>query len=490
MSRFHIIFAPQLSARVQARIAYSFRIFCAIYGHTVSDANLPGATSVCYGFSDDDPSIPAGAICLPSRYVERAPKQPAPQPQEASFAGERFDLFFGRDAQGRPDWLGEIFEWLSAADEMSIATHDSADRIPFEHSIFARYQLPPARPRALMTMAWLEAYLRNGRAAGELVRAPSPMEGTDHLVIVSHDIDIYWTKSWPWSRRVERQLKNLVISYMESGRPSVVLSGAVRLLKAVCGRRVDDFIPALLETETKLDFRSTLFVIANSPHRRDANYALPAIAPRLQQAAQQGFDIELHGSYTSVVEKQDLASEVSELSRYSAQPPIANRQHWLRFDSHQRLFGAIERAHLGCDSTLGFSNRVGFRNGASFSFPPYDFDREGPCDFLEIPLAIMDRSLVHEAKSSGKPYAELAERVFADSRRWSWGGFALLWHNPIEDVYVPKGVNQILWEQARNRSAFREMWVSAAQFLSVSLDRYHNAGLLNNFNLHAQLVHS
>lgn len=488
MSRFHILFAPHVSQRVKSRISYSFRVFCAIYGHSVSDTNSLGVTLIAYGFGDDG-SIFSGAISLPARYVERAPEQPAPRPEATFFAGEQFDLFFGRDSRGNPDWLGEIFEWLAAADEMSIAKRDSADRIAFEDTVFARYQLSPARPRALLMMGWLEAYLRHAGAAAELVRAPSPAKGIDHWVVVSHDIDIYWTKTWPWMRRMERQLKNVVISYMESRSPSVLFSGAARFFKALLGMRVDDFIPALIEAEKLQEFRSTLFVIANSPHRRDANYAVAAIAPRLQQAAQQGFDVELHGSYTSIVEKQDLLSEVNALSGFSWRPPIANRQHWLRFDSHHRLFGAIEQAHLACDSTLGFSNRAGFRHGASFSFPPYDFAREEPCNFLEIPLAIMDRALVHEAMSSGKPYTELTEAVFRDSRRWGWGGFAVLWHNPIDDVYVPRDVNQILWQQARNRHAFCETWLSAAEFFTATLDRYKDAGLLKNFDLHAQPVY-
>ncbi len=488
MSRFHVIFAPQVSARVKARMLYSFRVFCAIYGHIVSEANSLGVILIAYGFSDDA-SAASGAICLPARYVERSPGDAAPRPQPALFAGERFYLFYGRDGHGRPDWLAEIFEWLSAADEMTVADRDSADRIPFESTIFARCQLPPARPHALMAMSWLGNYLEGGIAAEQLSRAPSPEKETDHWVVISHDIDIYWADDWPWRRRIERQFKNLVISYLESRRASVALSGAARLLKAFAGMRVDDFIPALMETEKGHEFRSTLFVIARSPHRRDANYGLAAIAPRLQQAAQQGFDIELHGSYTSIVEQRDLLSEVTELARFSWQPPIANRQHWLRFDSHQRLFNAIEHAHLACDSTLGFSNRVGFRNGASFSFPPYDFSREEPCNFLEIPLAIMDRALVHEARSTAKSYSELAEPVFRDSRRWGWGGFALLWHNPVEDVYVPKKVNQTFWEHARNRSAFREKWVSAADFFRATLDRYHGAGLLKNSELHAQPVY-
>ncbi|MGH9715420.1 MAG: hypothetical protein ACRD4R_01630 [Candidatus Acidiferrales bacterium] len=341
-----------------------------------------------------------------------------------------------------------------------------------------------------MAMSWLEGYLRHGIEREELVKAPSPEKETDHWVVISHDIDIYWAESWPWSRRIMRQLKNLVISYLESRQGSVLFAGAARVLKALLGMRVDDFIPAMLEAEKRQEFRSTLFVIANSPHRRDANYQLAAIAPRLREAAARGFDIELHGSYTSVVENQNLLSEANELSRFSARPPIANRQHWLRFDSHQKLFNTIEQAGINCDSTLGFSDRVGFRNGASFAFPPYDFAREEPCNFLEIPLAIMDRALVHEGRSSGTPYAEVAEAVFRESRRWGWGGFALLWHNPMEDVYVPREVNQILWDQARNRKASREKWVSAAEFMAATLDRYHDAGLLKNFDLHAEPVYS
>ncbi|MGH9687887.1 MAG: hypothetical protein ACRD5K_12430, partial [Candidatus Acidiferrales bacterium] len=296
--------------------------------------------------------------------------------------------------------------------------------------------------------------------------------------------------TWPWRLRVERQFKNLVISFLESRRASVLDSGAVRVLKALLGMRVDDFIPALLETENRQEFRSTLFVIAESPHRRDANYKVAEIGTQLRKAAQCGFDIELHGSYTSIVEKQDLRSEANELSSFLSRPPIANRQHWLRFDSHQKLFGAIEQARIACDSTLGFSDQVGFRNGAAFSFPPYDFAREQPCNFLEIPLAIMDRALVHEARSSGQPYPEMAEAVFRESRSRGWGGFAVLWHNPMEDVYVPKEVNQVFWNRARGRSAFREKWMSAAEFMAATLGRYQNAGLLKNLDFHAEPVYS
>jgi hypothetical protein len=428
--------------------------------------------------------------------VERPPTEPAPDLKRFLHADEWFDLFYGVDNLGRPDWFGEIFEWISSADEISQVGRDTTGRIPYEKSIFYRQGKSPLRPRASLAMAWLEGYLRYGLAKSTLVKAPSPVEGTDHFVICSHDIDIHWTQQWGWRDRVKRQFKNLLICPLESRSPSLLMSSSARLLKSLLGMHVDDFIPSLLEAARKKDFQSTLFVIANSVHRRDANYQLEQLVPKLREAALAGFDVDLHASYTSVVEKCDLRSEADHLSKLMHRYPFGNRQHWLRFDSHHKLFSEIERAHLLYDSTLGFSNQIGFRNGACFAFPPYNFAREEACNFLEIPLAIMDRALLYAGRDSGKTYADLTEELFEESRRFGWGGISMLWHNPMEDVYVPRAVNQILWDRIRDKHAYREKWVSASSFLAASLERYQAAGLLQNLgrrnletnpvNLHAQ----
>lgn len=481
MSCYRIAFGPNVSARVRARISYAFRVFCAIYRHTVVDEeSANSAIPIYYGTAALPPGVLQDAIHIPARYIERPPQERAPKLARFLYTDEWFDLFYGVDNLGRPDWLGEIFEWVSSADEISQEARDSAGRIPYEESIFARQHKSPLRPRALLAMAWLEGYLRHGRGKNKLVKAPSPVDGTDHFVICSHDIDIHWTREWRWRERVKRQLKNVLICPMESRSARLLFSSSARLLKSLLGMRVDDFIPMLLEAGRQKDFQSTLFVIASSVHRRDANYQVEQLAPRLREAVQAGFDVDLHASYTSIVEKCDLLSEADQLSKHTHRYPSGNRQHWLRFDSHQKLFGEIERARLLYDSTLGFSNQVGFRNGASFAFPPYDFAREEACNFLEIPLAVMDRALLHASRSSGKTYAQLTDEVLEESRRFGWGGIAMLWHNPVEDVYVPRAVNQILWDRIRDKNMYREKWVSASAFLAASLSRYHNAGLLQN----------
>jgi hypothetical protein len=225
-------------------------------------------------------------------------------------------------------------------------------------------------------------------------------------------------------------------------------------------------------------FASTLFVVARQGHRRDPNYRLEHIAGELANAVEKGFSVEVHGSYRSVVEDQTLTEEARALSDCVARKPLGNRQHWLRFAEHKVLFGEIERAELAADSTLGFSEAVGFRNGACFAFPPYNFAQERPCNFLEVPMVLMDGALEAEARASGMAPEQLAQEVLGESRKYGWGGVSVLWHNPIEALSVPEEINAVFWKCAKQKEALGEKWVSLEQFLVCCAERYQRAGLL------------
>ena len=247
------------------------------------------------------------------------------------------------------------------------------------------------------------------------------------------------------------------------------------LFGLVRGRKVGDFLPQLLNACQEHGFSSTFFVVAQRQHRRDANYTLEQIVPRLREILKGGSSIGLHGSYESVVKDSDWNSEAVALEAGIGEKPQGSRQHWFRFDRHKKLFANVEKAGFLYDSTLGFSKTVGFRNGASFAFPPYNFDREEPYGFLVIPLVIMDSAL---AGRSADQADKLTATVLQESRRWGWGGIALLWHNLIEPLNVPDEINQIFWRLMKTRAQHRECWMSAEEFLSICLGRYERAGLL------------
>jgi hypothetical protein len=99
--------------------------------------------------------------------------------------------------------------WISSSLELSIKPRDSVGRIPYSEMIFARNEISARKPYAAMMMAWLEHTLRRRRVNEPPPKAPSPAVQAEHLVICSHDIDVYLTSMFS---RLMRLFKNFGIA--------------------------------------------------------------------------------------------------------------------------------------------------------------------------------------------------------------------------------------------------------------------------------------
>jgi len=472
-----------IPATVRARMTYAFRVFAAIYGHAVVDAaNTAGAAGVArfrYSGATQSPG-PSEAVLIPARYGLRLLSELPPVPQ--NFADELVPLFLGPDpATGNPDWLGEIFLWLSGELESNPVRRDSVGRIPFSETPFGKYRISPRRPYATLLMAWLENVLRRNEFPA-LPKAPSPIANHEHLVLPSHDIDFYFSGR---GSALTRIAKNLVIAAGHNKSSSYFFDNLRALTGIPAGKRPGEYLLPLLDAARTNGFQSTLFPVVRRAHPRDPNYSLETIAPPVSKAISHGFSLGLHGSYKSVMEDRSLACEAATLGEWFGKRPRANRQHWLRFESQRALFREVEAAGMFSDSSLGFPRSVGFRNGASFAFPPYDFERECPHRFLEIPLVLMDGGLEAEARNARQNAQEIAEEVLNASRKTGWGGISILWHNPIEPLNVPRKINDVFWSLSANRGASQEAWLTFDQFLAAVLPRYRQAGLLEGLSVNA-----
>lgn len=470
-------FTEAVASPVRARMDYAFRVYAAIYGHRVVDGgSSEKARTVVYGSRPGDSFNQEGFLHIPALYQPALTNRGIQEVTRHSYAGEQVFLFYGLDPQSaRPDWLGEIFVWLSSGHEKGIQTRDNVGRIPDAEMIFARQGIPTWKPHASCVMAWLENCLNGRESEPALPKAPSPVPGVDHLVICSHDIDFYFRNRPDTLHRLIKNLAIAVLQYKSWDYFSANWSMIKGLLK---GERIGDYVPTMISRLTEHNARSTLFVVPRRAHRRDPNYSLANLGSILRDASQRGFPIEIHGSYTSSIEARTLLPEADQLREILQKSPTGNRQHWLRFGKTEDLFRSVEEAELRFDSSVGFTDQVGFRNGASFAFPPYNFQEERAYDFLEIPLAIMDGSLVEESRVTSETPQFLAERVLAESRKRGWGGISILWHNPVEALAVPDEINRVFWNCAANKESFREKWISTDDFFSLSLRRYHAAGLL------------
>lgn len=477
-----LTFSPATNAAIRSRISYILRVFAAVYDYRIAAENERADYRCAYGF--DSKESPGGdCLRIPARYRPHDSDNALRTLQRHRFADEDFHLVFGVDpTTGQPDWFGEIFEWISSSLEMQIRRRDPVGRVPFAEMVFTQQGISERRAHASALMAWFDAALKNATQAHLTSQPPSPLPGFGHLVVCTHDIDFQYTRRATAARRLIKNLGVAVTPY----RSELFFTSNIRMLLGLLrGERPGDYIRPMLNALEREGLQSTLFAVAHSSHRRDPEYALGEIANDLQQSQRRGFPVAVHGSYRSVIEDRSLASEVAVIQNTLGRRPRGGRQHWLRFDDHARFFREVEKAQLVYDSTLGFSETCGFRNGAGFAFPPYDFESEKAHCFLEIPLVIMDGSLAMSALRSSRSPQELADEILSESRRWGWGGIAILWHNPMEPVQVPDQINRVFWDCAAKRKLAAEKWMSAEQFLEVVLPRYHQAGLLTEINLDA-----
>lgn len=475
-------FGPEIDGVVAARMTYVIQVFCAIYGYGFAPHPEAADARCFYGCRPRTRPLP-NEIWIPARYAPQAFTGKIPKLHKIRYANEDFFLAHGLDeAAGNPDWLGEIFEWLSASFEHRIEQRDLEGRIPYSASIFHRQEITPFKPYAGLLMAWLENAIQSGSKKEELARAKSPLPGVEHAVICSHDIDFYYTHTTDVLKRLG---KNIVISMTSYRSRSFLFSNLGMAAGLLAGNRTGDYVPRMVDAIESEGFHSTLFAVAGGNHKRDPNYRVDEIGAQLRGAAARGFGIGVHASYESLSGPGRVKDETGKLRGVVRQAPLGSRQHWLRFGEHKSLYREIHRAGLAYDSSMGFSETCGFRNGANFAFPPYDFEKERACSFLEIPLVIMDGSLQRASRTLREDPQTIADRILAESRKTGWGGISVLWHNPMEPVQVPREINNVFWKCAGSRRGRGEQWMSAEAFLKATLPWYHRAGLLGEIQLDA-----
>jgi hypothetical protein len=149
------------------------------------------------------------------------------------------------------------------------------------------------------------------------------------------------------------------------------------------------------------------------------------ISSTLKRIAARGHTVGLHPSFDSFTCPERLLAEKRALERALDLEVRDVRQHWLRF-SWRRTWQAQAQAGLGCDMTLGFNDRPGFRCGAALRFHPWDLALEAPMSLEALPLVCMD-SHFYDYSSSGP------------------GGEGLQIGRWVEEVLAVHGQASVVW---------------------------------------------
>src|SRR5262249_13945422 len=128
--RLTLRFGPAISAKVRSRIDYAFRVFAAVYGHQVCDTEPPDPSVTVVYAPHSGHALAKDSVYVPALYRSEA-SAAAPAPKRVARGPHELPLFFGvSDSTGQPDWLGEMFQWLSSSSELSATSRDDVGRIP------------------------------------------------------------------------------------------------------------------------------------------------------------------------------------------------------------------------------------------------------------------------------------------------------------------------------------------------------------------------
>jgi hypothetical protein len=471
----------------RARLNYAFRLFCAIYGHVPlvepARAEDPDVT-VRYIRSFSRPSIVSEPTVWLSRgYRARKLRDPAPPPVKYACDGINTLLHHQPAGEHAPDWLGEIFEWVSCADEYSVSEHDRVGRPLFAATYAGRYHINTLIPYAAIAMRGLQNAIC--RVVPSAPAGPRGLDGAPaHLIVPTHDVDYFPVSHW---HAVNRLLRNAVFSSVLANHSSLGMRQVGMAVRIAMGSRFDplDQIVLLAEEERRRGISASYYFLTRHAHRRDGSYTLEhsGVMDVMNWLDSRGMEVGVHGSYTCMDDVCGLQNEVANLNSRGIYPR-GGRQHWLRY-TLDRLIPAVERASLSYDTSMGWSDRIGFRAGACFAFPPYDFVKESAASFLEIPMVVMDQALQPRRDGLDQLFEQAMDALEA-SRQMGWGGVSLLWHPAaFGDGWLPSGVGNMFWSLADGRARWGDGWVKASDFLEKAQQRYTDAGLLPAKNISA-----
>lgn len=151
-----------------------------------------------------------------------------------------------------------------------------------------------------------------------------------------------------------------------------------------------------------------------------SNKSFQDVLIKIQEA---GSEVALHGSFGSHLDLDILQNDIEKLGM----PIVGGRFHNLLFDM-SKTFNLLERVGLKYDSTLGFAEEIGFRNGIAFPFHPYNFEKKAPNNVIEIPLIVMDTTFrVYKKLSPDQAFLDM-QNLSAEVKKFA-GVFTILWHN-------------------------------------------------------------
>jgi len=166
--------------------------------------------------------------------------------------------------------------------------------------------------------------------------------------------------------------------------------------------------PEMLLEHTGIEKR--IYFLMGGNHRFDNTFDLdhPSFIEAINLSDKRGYAIGIHPSFNSWTSVEMILKEKARLEKSINKKVTISRQHYLHFDILKTPQVLIDSGIVE-DSSLGFTQRIGFRCGTGFPYNLYDFSKEAKSELKEVPLVYMDSAAINESKISSTPLEEMTK---------------------------------------------------------------------------------
>jgi peptidoglycan/xylan/chitin deacetylase (PgdA/CDA1 family) len=183
----------------------------------------------------------------------------------------------------------------------------------------------------------------------------------------------------------------------------------------------------IIAIEDRYDAKSSFFFMVQDLGDQDYTYDIKDCELIIGEVTDGGWEVGLHGGHTAYNDWREMKEKKLRLEKILNKKVVGYRNHYLRFkvpDTWEHLHDA----GFSYDTTLGYNDCVGFRNGMCHPFNPFNLNTKSEIDILEIPLTIMDNTLDQYMKLDPRKAWELTTQLIDTVDRYH-GVLTLLWHN-------------------------------------------------------------
>jgi len=173
------------------------------------------------------------------------------------------------------------------------------------------------------------------------------------------------------------------------------------------------------------------------------NITRPKLKSVIRKLHSKGCTIGLHQAFDSWQCENSIKVEKEKLESVLGGKVTSCRQHWLRF-SWLKTWEAQAKAGFEWDTTLGFNDRPGFRNGFALKFKPWDYDLNCEMKLDASTNVLMDSQFYDYYDYTGEERKSEIKR-WIDEVKFVHGSVTLIWHQrSLSKDYKWHQINSVL----------------------------------------------